>query len=139
MIEAVSKNPQQTFNLGKDLSQNLKAGDVVAFYGDLGAGKTHFIKGVCSGLHVKETVVSPSFSIVNEYTGDYKVYHIDFYRLEKSNEIMDLGIEEYLYDDGICLIEWAGRIESFLPEKRINVEIELFDENKNRRRIRISN
>ena len=124
MIEAVSKSPHQTFNLGKELSKNLKAGDVVAFYGDLGVGKTHFIKGVCRGLHVKETVVSPSFSIVNEYVGDYKVYHIDFYRIEKNNEIMELGIEEYLYNDGICLIEWAGRIESFLPKKRINVEIE---------------
>jgi len=139
MIEIITKKPLQTYNLGVDFSKKLKAGDVVAFYGGLGVGKTYFIKGICRGLGVKDNVLSPSFTIINEYTGDLKIYHIDFYRIEKVNELREIGIEEYLYNSGICLIEWADKVESLLPQNKIDIKIDFIKSKKCWRRVRIEN
>lgn len=114
--------------LGRTVADKLKPGDVVAFYGDLGAGKTTMIKGVCAGLGVTETVKSPSFVIATEYSAarhsEFPVYHIDLYRLGVS-ELEGIDFEEYLEAGGICLIEWAERAEALLPACTIRVRLTL--------------
>lgn len=101
----------------------LKPGDVVAFYGELGAGKTTMIKGVAAGLGVAEVVKSPSFVIVTEYAGRLPVYHVDLYRLNESSDFESIGLDSYLEGDGVCLIEWAERAEGVLPDKAIRVRM----------------
>jgi tRNA threonylcarbamoyladenosine biosynthesis protein TsaE len=99
---------------------------IFAFNGNMGAGKTTFIKAICEELGVKENVNSPTFAIVNEYkAGDEKIiYHFDCYRINKIQEALDLGAEEYLYSGNLCFIEWAENIASLLPDSMINVNIE---------------
>lgn len=114
---------KETIQLGKDLAKKLKKGDVVAIYGELGSGKTTLIKGIVSGLSYKKPIKSPSFIIVAIYQTDFPIYHIDLYRLESIKEINNIGLLEYIYGDGISLIEWAEKIEEILPQKRINIKI----------------
>ncbi|MBN1154958.1 tRNA (adenosine(37)-N6)-threonylcarbamoyltransferase complex ATPase subunit type 1 TsaE [candidate division KSB1 bacterium] len=102
----------------------LQNGDIVAFFGDLGSGKTYFIKGICEGLGIEDDVTSPTFTIMNVYEGPVDVYHFDFYRVSTAADVYGLGYEDYFYSDGICLIEWADRIDSFLPENRIDIFID---------------
>lgn len=99
--------------------------NVLAFYGEMGAGKTTFIKAVCVALGVKETISSPTFSIVNEYlsASGRKIYHFDFYRIKDINEAFDMGYEEYLYSDALCFIEWPEKIEAILPENVFPISI----------------
>jgi tRNA threonylcarbamoyladenosine biosynthesis protein TsaE len=108
---------QDMIRFGESFSTELQPGDVVALTGDLGAGKTHFCKGVVSGLGSQDTVTSPTFSLVQEYQGGRSpVFHFDFYRLEKPEELLRIGWEEYLEEDGILLVEWAEKFADFLPE-----------------------
>jgi tRNA threonylcarbamoyladenosine biosynthesis protein TsaE len=101
------------------------------FYGDMGAGKTTFIKALCAQLGVKETVSSPTFSIVNEYEGDgQRIYHFDFYRIKSIQEAYDIGYEEYFYSGDICLVEWPEKIEELLPEHYIKIRITTVDPEK---------
>ena len=99
---------------------------VFAFNGKMGSGKTTFIKAICEELGVKETVNSPTFSIVNEYEAADKriIYHFDCYRINKVQEALDLGAEEYLYSGNLCFIEWSENIASLLPDSLVNVNIE---------------
>jgi len=85
----------------------------------------------------RDNVISPSFTIINEYTGNLKIYHIDFYRIEKVNELREIGIEEYLYNSGICLIEWADKVEFLLPQNKIDIKIDFIKSKKCWRRVRI--
>ena len=110
-----TSSPEETLELGRKIGEELKVGDVVALTGELGTGKTLFTQGLVQGLGVKGYVKSPSFTIVNKYEGSLPVYHLDLYRLGDVNEIYELGIEEYLYGDGVCIIEWAEKAYSFLP------------------------
>lgn len=103
------------------MAQALKAGDVLALEGDLGAGKTVFAKGLAEGLGIQATIDSPTFTIVKEYQGRIPFYHLDVYRLESADEA--LGFEEYLYGDGVCLIEWASRISDWLPDDSIDIRL----------------
>ena len=98
---------------------------VFAFYGKMGAGKTTFIKALCTELGVDDVITSPTFAIVNEYTaGDGSpIYHFDFYRIKKLDEVYDMGYEDYFYNGGLCLIEWPELIESLLPEDAVEVHI----------------
>lgn len=129
---------QETISAGVDCAKQLQQGDVVACFGDLGSGKTQFIKGICQGLGVKQHVASPTFTIINEYVGSgVSVYHIDLYRVRNTNDIQELGFEEYLYNDGICLIEWAEKIVDLLPAKRYDVFFQ-FGERENIRKIVIA-
>ena len=99
---------------------------ILAFYGEMGVGKTTFIKALCKKLQVTDEVTSPTFAIVNEYNtkNDYKVYHFDFYRIRKKDEIYDFGYEEYLYSNNYCLIEWPELAEDFLPDNTLDIYIE---------------
>ena len=107
----------ETEALGRRLATAFVPGDVVALYGDLGAGKTHLVKGICGGLGVpSEAVTSPTFTLVNEYAGaDFPIYHLDAYRVERLDELFELGYEDYFYGEGLCLIEWPEKVEPLLP------------------------
>jgi tRNA threonylcarbamoyladenosine biosynthesis protein TsaE len=110
---------------------------VVAFHGLMGTGKTTFIHAMCDVKKVRETVGSPTFSLINEYTFDEngkerKIYHIDLYRLKSESEAFDAGIEDCLYSDHICLLEWPEKAPSILPEDTVHVFIESIDANKRR-------
>ena len=97
---------------------------VFAFYGSMGAGKTTFIKAICEELGVEDVVTSPTFAIVNEYEGECPIYHFDFYRIKKLEEVYDMGYEDYFYSGALCFIEWPELIEDILPEDAVRVSIE---------------
>ncbi len=106
---------EQTEALGARVAQSLKPGDVIAFYGDLGAGKTAFTRGLARGLGVQEPVTSPTFTIVNEYlTGRLPLFHFDMYRLGSADELFDIGWEDYLARGGVCAVEWSENVEEAL-------------------------
>ena len=120
----VSESPSETTKLAVDLSKSLKPGDVVALIGELGAGKTCFASGLAVGLGVKGYVKSPSFTILNIYDeGRLPFYHVDLYRIENKLELVDLGLDEYVYGKGVTVIEWAERIEDELPSNTITVKL----------------
>ncbi len=110
----------------KQFVNNMGNGKVFAFYGKMGAGKTTFIKAVCEELGVEDVITSPTFAIVNEYTssttGD-SIYHFDFYRIKKLDEVFDMGYEDYFYGGGLCFLEWPELIEELLPEDVTKVYI----------------
>ena len=115
----------------REFIQQMGDAHVFAFYGKMGAGKTTFVKAICEELGVKDVITSPTFAIINEYeassTGQYKVipiYHFDFYRIKKLEEVYDMGYEDYFYADALCFIEWPELIEDILPEDAVKVSIE---------------
>jgi len=118
-LSNIKKTAQQLLSLLGDKK-------IIAFYGEMGSGKTTLIKAVCECLNCVDTVNSPTFSIINEYfTTDGKtVYHFDFYRLKNIREALDIGVDEYLYSGNYCFIEWSELIESLLPENCMEVHIE---------------
>ena len=107
---------------------------IFAFYGDMGAGKTTFIKAICQQLFVRDVVNSPTFAIVNEYlrAEGGSIFHFDLYRLKSWQEMLDIGYEDYFYSGNYCLIEWPEKVEDLLPESTIKVRIELSDERDHR-------
>lgn len=120
----VSHSDQDTVNLAKDLAPGLKAGDIIALIGDIGTGKTTFVKAIAKALGISETVSSPTFTIVREYrSGKFPLFHFDVYRLSNEDEFYDIGAEEYLYGDGITIIEWADIVEDALPLNTMIIEI----------------
>ena len=128
-------SPEETEALGQRLAKCLPAGSVVALYGDLGAGKTAFVRGMARGLEIEESVTSPTFTIVNEYPGDPPLFHFDMYRLKNAGELYDVGWEDYLDRGGICVTEWSENVEEALPEDAVRVVIERLSDTD--RRIRI--
>ncbi|MDR0186217.1 tRNA (adenosine(37)-N6)-threonylcarbamoyltransferase complex ATPase subunit type 1 TsaE [Prevotella brunnea] len=110
----------------KTFIENIGKNKVFAFYGKMGAGKTTFIKAVCETLGVTDVITSPTFAIVNEYTDgeDNPIYHFDFYRIKKLEEVYDMGYEDYFYSGNLCLLEWPELIEELLPENAVKVRIE---------------
>ena len=123
MPDYISNSPEETKSMGKDFSKNLTKGNIVALYGELGSGKTQFIKGICKGLGVKEIVTSPTFIIINEYTASLveNVFHFDLYRIKNKEEVFSLGFEEYMTRDGIILIEWPELVEDELPKETFKI------------------
>ncbi len=120
--------PEETFELGKELGERVKAGDVYTLDGDLGVGKTVFTQGVATGLGIMEPVNSPTFTIVQEYDeGRIPFYHFDVYRIGDVEEMDEIGYEDYFYGDGLCIIEWASLIEEIIPAnaKKIIIEKDL--------------
>lgn len=133
-----SNSQQDTFEIAYNFAKNLGIGDVVALIGDLGAGKTAFVKGVADFFNANHDVISPTYTLVNEYTGDIPIYHFDVYRLD------DIGldecdwIDEYLFGEGISIIEWADNIKQLLPSNTIRIEITPYAEKgENFREIKI--
>lgn len=114
MAVFISRGAEDTFNFGKKYAESLKGGDVVVLNGDLGAGKTVFSKGVAKGLGIDDEVLSPTYAYMNDYGG--RLYHFDCYRLKDGAQAEALGLTDYFYADGVCLIEWAENIKSVLPE-----------------------
>lgn len=134
--EIITNNFQETFVLGKDFAESLKGGEIICLFGDLGAGKTTFTQGLLSGLGVKETVNSPTFVVMKQYTlddnknGIDKVYHIDTYRVE-ANDIIDLGWEEIITNiKNVTIVEWPEKIENIIPSGAIKFYFKCLDENR---------
>ncbi len=134
LLPTETDSTDATLALGRRLATHLEAGDVVALYGDLGAGKTHLVKGICAAYGVPEAAVtSPTFTLVNEYAGDaFSIYHLDAYRIERLQEFFELGYEEYFYGDGLCLIEWPAHVEPLLPEHTLRLRLTHLGGNRRR-------
>ena len=136
--EFISKSKEDTLMIAKDFANTLSVGDIVLLNGDLGAGKTVFVKGVTDYFSSgKAIAVSPTFLIVNVYETDPEIYHFDLYRIEDMEELDSIGAEEYLFGNGISFVEWPERAEGYFPSSAIKVEIKKMGEND--RLIRIEN
>jgi len=135
----ISRSPEETFRIGKALAEDLEAGDLIALTGELGTGKTCLTQGIASGLGVPDhyAVTSTTFTLVNEYPGQrLNLYHLDVYRLAGSSDLAEMGWEEYLYGDGVVVVEWAEKVLGALPDDSIFVVMTYLDEHE--RRIEIS-
>jgi tRNA threonylcarbamoyladenosine biosynthesis protein TsaE len=129
-LNIITNTENETIETAQKFSAFLNIGDVVTLSGDLGAGKTLFVKGVCGKYNI-HNVTSPTFALVNEYSNGKKIYHFDFYRIEKINELYDIGFEDYITDnDAVLFIEWADIFPEIIPGKRYDVSIEILDEKK---------
>ena len=123
-MEIISNSPQETEAAGAELAGWLEPGSVVAFTGDLGAGKTAFTRGLARGLGIPDRVTSPTFTIVNEYEGGrLPLFHFDMYRLGSSDELFDIGWEDYLTRGGVCAVEWSENIADALENDTVRVDI----------------
>ncbi len=115
--ELTSRSEEETGRIARAFAETLKPGDIVCLKGDLGAGKTHFVKGMARAFDIpEEEVHSPTFTLINEYHGSLPLYHFDCYRMESVREAIEIGAEEYFYGEGVSVIEWAERIEELIPE-----------------------
>lgn len=125
-MEIKIKSLEQINEAAKEFIRAIGKGKVFAFYGKMGAGKTTFIKAVCEELGVKDVITSPTFAIINEYTDKEgkPIYHFDFYRIKKLDEVYDMGYEDYFYSGNLCFLEWPELIEDVLPEDCIKVTIQ---------------
>ena len=135
-MEKISNSPENTEEFGFIFSKDINNGDVIAINGELGAGKTTFIKGVLKGLHYNENVTSPTYTLVNEYDAKFKIIHIDCYREQKLNRWLDIGIMDYLMGNNVVFIEWSEYIEKILPKNMIQINIDYIS--KFERKIKIS-
>ena len=127
----ITKSAAETRALGEKLAGRLRPGDVLLLEGDLGAGKSELTRGIAKGLGVTETVTSPSFTILNVYeSGRFPLYHFDWYRLESSEELYELGMDEYLGGDGIAVVEWPGRCPDPVPEGAVRIRMTAAGENE---------
>lgn len=123
-MEFITKSPEETEELGQRLGQALRGGEIVAYLGDLGAGKTAFTRGLARGLGIRDRVTSPTYTIVNEYlSGRLPLFHFDMYRLSSSDDLFDIGWEDYLLRGGVCAVEWSENVMDAM-ENAIFVEIE---------------
>lgn len=117
-------NEKETYELGLKLGEQSEPGQVYTLIGDLGVGKTVFVQGFAEGIGTREYVNSPTFTIVQIYDdGRLPLYHFDVYRIEDEEEMYEVGLDEYLYGDGVCLIEWADLIKGLIPKKHTRIEI----------------
>jgi tRNA threonylcarbamoyladenosine biosynthesis protein TsaE len=132
LVTVISRNPEDTFFIGRIIGESLSAGDIVALSGDLGTGKTYLTKGIARGLGVSEQyqITSPTFTLINEYPGRLTLYHFDLYRLESFLDMINLGYEEYLFGKGVSVIEWAEKASDILPDETIFVSLTYLDENR---------
>ena len=127
----ITGSTAETRALGEKLARRLRPGDVLLLEGDLGAGKSELTRGIAKGLGVTETVTSPSFTILNVYeSGRVPLYHFDWYRLESSEELYELGMDEYLGGDGVAVVEWPGRCPDAVPEGAVRIRITAAGENE---------
>ena len=138
-MEFITHSPEETEKIGETLAKSLQPGTVLAYRGDLGAGKTAFTRGLARGLGCKETVTSPTYTIVNEYLGGrLPLFHFDMYRLASSDDLWDIGWEDYLERGGVCAVEWSENVADAMPEGTVYVTIERAPEGENARIITIT-
>ena len=131
-MEYITKSPEETEKLGASLAEKLSPGTVIAYRGDLGAGKTAFTRGLARGLGYGESVTSPTYTIVNEYLGGrLPLFHFDMYRLRSADDLWDIGWEDYLDRGGVCAVEWSENVQEAM-EGAISVSIAKLDENTRR-------
>ncbi len=131
----------ETLKLGEMLAKNAYAGEIITLDGDLGSGKTVFAKGFARGLGIDEPITSPTFTIVREYeSGRLPLYHFDVYRIDSPDEMYEVGFDDYLFGNGVCIIEWAENIREILPENIVRISIKRSDtENFDARIIELEN
>lgn len=118
-----TRNADETISLGRAIGSMLESGDVIAFRGTLGAGKTTMTKGIAEALGVTETVTSPTFCLVSEYAGNMMLYHIDAYRLHGTDDFESIGADDMLYGSGVCAVEWSENVSEVLPDNAIQITI----------------
>ena len=125
LLPQTTHSPEETMALGARMAERFRPGHIVALYGELGAGKTHLVKGIATALGIpSEAVTSPTFTLLNEYAGrELEVYHFDAYRIKSTDEFYELGFEEYFFGDGLCLIEWPERVEPLLPSGTLRIRL----------------
>lgn len=132
-----SNSREETVTIAENFAKTLQKGDIVCLHGGLGAGKTAFVSGVAKGLGYQGYTSSPTFTLMNEYIAALPIYHFDVYRIAGSDEMEAVGIDDYLFGDGVCLIEWPDKIADLLPEAVIRVEILKSSTDENQRTITI--
>lgn len=137
MQQILSHNEQETRKVGEKIAQMLKKGDIICLEGDLGAGKTILSKAIAESLGIQEPVTSPTYTIVHEYKGSIPLYHFDVYRIMTVEEMFELGFDEYIFGEGICVIEWADKIKEIIPSTSIWIKI-LYGQNNQDRIISIN-
>ena len=126
MATFISNSPAETEAIGRRFADQLAAGSVLALVGELGAGKTQFVKGLVAGLGSKAAVTSPTFTIIHEYgEGKLPVYHFDLFRLDDRERLMRLGLDDYFFGDGVCAVEWADRFPDLMPEQSCWIRFEM--------------
>jgi len=130
-MKRIAANAEATRQVAAELASGLKAGNVVALVGDLGAGKTEFVKGVAAALGAPGVVTSPTFTLIHEYLGGrLPLYHMDFYRLNSEDELDEIGFDDYLSRPGICAVEWANRFPERIPDTAIWVTLSIAENNE---------
>ena len=141
MITFFTHSAEETIALGYKIGKKLKKGDIIAMQGTLAAGKTTITKGIAQALEISEEITSPTFCLISEYSGKMPLYHMDVYRLDGTEDFINLGVDDMLYGDGVCIIEWSEKIMEELPKNTIilrilpqedgsrKIEIENFNEN----------
>ena len=122
-LEIITNSPEETQELGKRLGELAQPGDVYLLQGELGAGKTCLTQGIAWGLGIQEYALSPSFVIMRELYGRLNLYHIDLYRLDNIEESVDLGLDDYFYGNGVCVVEWPEKAMSIMPQKHLLIKI----------------
>jgi len=137
-LELSADSPEETRAVGRAVAAVLGSGDVVSLTGDLGAGKTTFVQGAADGLGIGQAVLSPTFTLVRQYEGSLPVYHLDVYRLDSLQDVVDLGFDEILDRGAVVFIEWGDVIEALLAESYLEVELSLRDDGEDRRRIAVT-
>ncbi len=126
MKKHLSKSVGETESIAESFSKQINEGDIICLNGELGAGKTHFVRGFVKGFGLPaEVVSSPTYTIIHEYEGSIPVYHFDCYRLEHFREALEIGAEDYFYGNGVCIIEWPEKIREILPDHIIDVKIDV--------------
>lgn len=131
-MQFVTNTPEQTEDVGQLLAQTLRGGEIIAFLGDLGAGKTAFTRGLARGLEIEMRVTSPTYTIVNEYLGGrLELFHFDMYRLGSEDELFDIGWDDYLARGGVCAVEWSENVSSLMTDA-ITVRIEKLSDEERR-------
>jgi len=131
-IEIISHGPEQTQRLGIRIGELAEAGDIFLLVGELGTGKTCLTQGIAWGLNIGEYAASPSFILVRELYGRLPLYHIDLYRLNHIEEIAELGLDDYLYGNGVCVVEWAERGLNILPEEHLLIQLSYLSDSERR-------
>ena len=129
MIKLISNSPEETIEYAEKIGSLLNGGEIIAYKGSMGAGKTTFTRGLCIGLGLPDEVTSPTFALVNEYRGKITLYHFDMYRIQSADDLETTGFYDYISDDSVLAVEWSENISEVLPQNTIYITFDRIDEN----------